>query len=1235
MTLHKSMWKAAVLMGIAGVLVFAGGTQAQTAKAFKSVTVACKETGGDNVKAVYGTAWTQWWTDNASKCKVSAIVDAATSASELTVTTDYTIALASSVTGNVTASSGNVSLNLTITAAGTNTISISTTAGTTPGGNVTVAATLSGDKATVNNTMIEVRTTGGKDTVAGFEDRIYNKSAQTFAAADVKLKAALGLTGLGAVTLKYAKVTNAGGTTFNAFSTTAPTDTGRYLVMAVFGSGTNFKADSILIRGSAAVGSPNITKIENSDKGLEIKFDAGLADWVFKNDYDFEYNPKGEYTVPWPTVLSDFFGVLDTIVISPLTQADWTGSENSAKTQKIVHATPLTSKSFLLTANDTGELKITVKVRGQKKDGTKITAIWETPDIEFKVIIEPRNLGTSLGNADDITVSVLGDNYVYSGDSVVPKITNIIVRYKGDPIGNANTANYILPANDAAATAKSITWKSKDGTTGDWNRIQAGTASVFVIGDGKFKGVARGDYNIGKKPITFSIKGTVYSKEYDGTRTLDTNSFTRDPATGDFTNTANTGKFVEVQFATLGTFNNGTTTVTDILNNVRDYNITKAELDDPNVGTNNRTASVSVALAPDGPAYKNYTLTNVTVTQSNRSVTKLTPTDANFTFSIPADTVRFFNNNRQAVGSAALKTPLTNGTGTVTLRYVYGTHPTAGIASLFNSDNLTKDSSIFNPTSNTTPKAEFEGDTTLAPKAAGTYGVIAVVAGNGPNIENGTYKLGVYKINPPAAPSFDIDAPSDGLGQTSKTPAGDIRQTNSFTLSVTAKSPNGGTLSYKWFEEDKDGNVTEVREDGKSVNKSSVTVMAAKQGTFNYYAEVTNVRAGVQVPVMVQSTKVSVTVIDPPTRLNGTLTVIAPDAGWVYTGTAIEPSGAQVTVTQVDENGVESPLTESTDYSLEYSNNIGVGKNARVTVRGTNNYNGSLSQTFEIVQKVIDPSDFNGNWKTVYTGAPAVVNVRTRSPMTGMGAIKVFYAGSETVPTDAGKYDVEVTVAEGTNFKGTGTGKLLINTLEIAPKVPVLADFLAADGSAFKIPTGHKEGVTTAFGVPAGTKLKGTGYGDITILYDGSDIVPTTRGVFAVTADIAVGDNYEAAVVTLGTYTIIGEGDAVAESNREVPKSGETNVVSVAPVKVTPSAKLTAGPSPVKLGGEITFFSKSNGSIYIFDASGSNVAKVPAKSGKAVWNLKDKKGVTVSEGTYVAVAKDGREKVSFKFSVVK
>jgi len=174
--------------------------------------------------------------------------------------------------------------------------------------------------------------------------------------------------------------------------------------------------------------------------------------------------------------------------------------------------------------------------------------------------------------------------------------------------------------------------------------------------------------------------------------------------------------------------------------------------------------------------------------------------------------------------------------------------------------------------------------------------------------------------------------------------------------------------------------------------------------------------------------------------------------------------------------------------------------------------------------------------------------------------------------------------------------------------------------------------------------------GTITTVYLANSVtsatVPTEAGEYIVRARLSGDDNFGAVTVTLDTLKIDENGKVgVKGSDRELPKPGVSNVVTVAPVKVTASG-FTAGPSPVSNGSAIKFFSAKSvksGTLYIFDANGNSVAKVAAKSGVGEigsWNLKDKKGASVVEGTYVVkgalLGKDGtREKVSFVFSVVK
>jgi hypothetical protein len=120
----------------------------------------------------------------------------------------------------------------------------------------------------------------------------------------------------------------------------------------------------------------------------------------------------------------------------------------------------------------------------------------------------------------------------------------------------------------------------------------------------------------------------------------------------------------------------------------------------------------------------------------------------------------------------------------------------------------------------------------------------------------------------------------------------------------------------------------------------------------------------------------------------------------------------------------------------------------------------------------------------------------------------------------------------------------------------------------------------------------------------------------------------------------------IKEVARVIPGKSGAKEAAVAPVAKVVAA-FTAGPSPVsKNAGAVKFFSGKqvkSGTLYIYDASGKTVAKLSAKSnGKEVasWNLKDKKGAVVAEGTYAVkgklVGKDGtKENVSTLFSVAK
>lgn len=84
------------------------------------------------------------------------------------------------------------------------------------------------------------------------------------------------------------------------------------------------------------------------------------------------------------------------------------------------------------------------------------------------------------------------------------------------------------------------------------------------------------------------------------------------------------------------------------------------------------------------------------------------------------------------------------------------------------------------------------------------------------------------------------------------------------------------------------------------------------------------------------------------------------DTNFVYTGWAITPA---VAVTYGDQT-----LTQGTDYTVSYANNVNVGR-AEVTVTGTGVFTGSLTANFTIVKRSIIRCEFQNISEQTYTGA--------------------------------------------------------------------------------------------------------------------------------------------------------------------------------------------------------------------------------------------------------------------------
>jgi len=107
---------------------------------------------------------------------------------------------------------------------------------------------------------------------------------------------------------------------------------------------------------------------------------------------------------------------------------------------------------------------------------------------------------------------------------------------------------------------------------------------------------------------------------------------------------------------------------------------------------------------------------------------------------------------------------------------------------------------------------------------------------------------------------------------------------------------------------------------------------------------------------------------------------------------------------------------------------------------------------------------------------------------------------------------------------------------------------------------------------------------------------------------------------------------SVASYDREIPKINSESQSTLAPVAITTSGEFTAGPNPIgKHAAEVNFFWQGKGiknsTLYVYDASGNSVRKINLSdktagnvNGKRTvgsWDLKDKKGRLVSEGTYL------------------
>lgn len=141
-----------------------------------------------------------------------------------------------------------------------------------------------------------------------------------------------------------------------------------------------------------------------------------------------------------------------------------------------------------------------------------------------------------------------------------------------------------------------------------------------------------------------------------------------------------------------------------------------------------------------------------------------------------------------------------------------------------------------------------------------------------------------------------------------------------------------------------------------------------------------------------------------------------------YTGLMQEVQITSVTLNQV-------PLTTNDYYIVNNSNEqISADASITLTIAGKGNYTGTATTSWKITRATPALDNFDVtpdlSQKQTYDGKPKEVTAQPKNGVIGMGAVTVCYEGSngttyprsKTAPTNAGTYQVILSVAEGKNY---------------------------------------------------------------------------------------------------------------------------------------------------------------------------------------------------------------------------
>lgn len=147
---------------------------------------------------------------------------------------------------------------------------------------------------------------------------------------------------------------------------------------------------------------------------------------------------------------------------------------------------------------------------------------------------------------------------------------------------------------------------------------------------------------------------------------------------------------------------------------------------------------------------------------------------------------------------------------------------------------------------------------------------------------------------------------------------------------------------------------------------------------------------------------------------------------FIYDGIAKKVEIVSVTL---GENTNILTLTSPTDYDIKAGNTFTSANDAiTLTIAGRGNYTGTADTTWEITKARPELGNFdvspNLSTPLTYDGTPKTVTAQPKNGVIGMGEVTVCYEGSngttyarsKTAPTNAGTYQVILSVVEGKNY---------------------------------------------------------------------------------------------------------------------------------------------------------------------------------------------------------------------------